>query len=54
MEQGAQPAFVPSKTAERNAIIKASISAAPGNAIAPLAASGGGGLALPALNLGGN
>lgn len=55
MEQGAQPVFVPSKTAERNAIIKASISGAPaGNGLAPLQAAGGDGIALPALNLGGN
>jgi peptidoglycan hydrolase-like protein with peptidoglycan-binding domain len=55
MEQGAQPVFVPSKTAERNAIIKASLGAAPaGNGLAPLQASGGNGLALPALNIGGN
>lgn len=54
MEQGAQPVFVPSKTAERNAIIKASISSAPVGGVAPLQTSGQGGLALPALNLGGN
>lgn len=52
MEQGAQPVFVPSKTAERNAIIKASIAAAPGGV--PAMPAVGGGLALPALNLGGN
>lgn len=54
MEQGAQPVFVPSKTAERNAIIKASITSAPVGGVAPLQTSGQGGLALPALNLGGN
>ncbi|MFK7744489.1 MAG: peptidoglycan-binding protein [Roseobacter sp.] len=53
MEQGAQPVFVPSKTQERNAIIKASISNAPLGGVAPVQAAGGG-LALPALNLGGN
>ncbi|MEM1074857.1 MAG: peptidoglycan-binding domain-containing protein [Pseudomonadota bacterium] len=52
MEQGAQPVFVPSKTAERNAIIKASIAAPV--ATAPVAAATGGGLSLPALNLGNN
>ncbi len=46
---GAQPVFVPSKTAERNAVIRASIS----GAAAPVQAAGGG-LALPALNLGNN
>ncbi|MEM9577283.1 MAG: peptidoglycan-binding domain-containing protein [Pseudomonadota bacterium] len=55
MEQGAQPVFVPSKTAERNAVIKASISAGAGGGLAPLQAAGNnGGLALPALNLGNN
>ncbi len=56
MEQGAQPVFVPSKTAERNAVIKASITGgAGGGGLAPLQASGSnGGLALPALNLGNN
>jgi len=50
MEQGgAQPVFVPSKTAERNAIIKASIAGTG----APVQAAGGG-LNLPALNLGNN
>jgi len=50
MEQGgAQPVFLPSKTAERNAVIKASIA----NGAAPVQAAGGG-LALPALNLGNN
>lgn len=47
---GAEPVFVPSKTAERNAIIQASISTAPQQA----ANSGGGGLSLPPLDLGGN
>ncbi len=50
MEQGgAQPVFVPSKTAERNAVIKASIAAG----TPPLQAAGGG-LNLPALDLGNN
>lgn len=50
MEQGgAQPVFLPSKTAERNAIIKASIA----SGAAPVQAAGGG-LNLPALNLGNN
>ncbi|WP_227268353.1 peptidoglycan-binding domain-containing protein [Roseobacter weihaiensis] len=53
MEQGAQPVFVPSKTAERNAIIKASIEA-PTGGIPPLQSAGNGGLSLPALNLGNN
>lgn len=51
MEQGAQPVFVPSKTAERNAIIKASLSNGAAVPI-PQANAGGGGLVLPAL--GGN
>ncbi len=50
MEQGAQPVFVPSKTAERNAIIKASISS--GAVPIPQANAASGGLVLPAL--GGN
>lgn len=54
MEQGAQPVFVPSKAAERNAIIKASISAAPAGATAPAQAAAGNALELPSLNLGGN
>lgn len=54
MEQGAQPVFMPSKTAERNAIIKASINALTGGVPPLQSAGGGGGLALPALNLGNN
>jgi len=50
-QSGAQPVFVPSKTAERNAIIQASISAAPQQ---QAASNGGGGLALPPLDLSGN
>lgn len=45
---GAQPVFVPSKTDERNAIIKASISGS------PVQAAGGGSLSLPPLDLGNN
>lgn len=55
MDQGAQPVFVPSKTAERNAIIRASLSDGVGGGLPPLqASSSGGGLALPALTIGGN
>lgn len=53
MDQGAQPVFVPSKAAERNAIIRASIANTGQANVAPQPAIGGG-LALPALNLGGN
>ena len=52
MEEGGQPVFVPSKAAERNAVIKASLKAAPVQA--PMQAASGGGLSLPALNIGGN
>ena len=46
---GAQPVFIPSKSAERNAIIQASIASAPQQA-----ANNAGDLALPPLDLGGN
>ena len=49
MQQGAAPVFVPSKSAERNAIIQASLS----GPVAPQQAAGGS-LSLPALNLGNN
>jgi hypothetical protein len=53
MDDGAPPAFLPSKTAERNAVIRAALSG--GNRAAPVEVRVGGsegGLALPALNLG--
>lgn len=50
MQQGAAPVFVPSKSAERNAIIQASLS----GPAAPQQAASGGGISLPALNLGNN
>lgn len=53
MEQGSQPVFLPSKAAERNAIIQASLAAAPVSN-QPVQAASGGGLSLPALNLGNN
>ncbi|MDZ7710619.1 MAG: peptidoglycan-binding domain-containing protein [Roseovarius sp.] len=53
MDNGAKPAFLPSKTVERNAVIRAALSSR--SRPAPVEAVAGGtdgGLALPALNLG--
>lgn len=52
MEHGAEPVFLPSKTAERNAIIKAALDAGTGTLAAEADGGGGGGLSLPELNLG--
>ena len=52
MDQGAEPAFLPSKTVERNTIIRGAL-AAPFGKVAPIEAyaDGDDGLALPDLSL---
>lgn len=55
MDQGAEPAFLPGKTVQRNDIIRNAISGksvAANNGTAPIQASSDAGLALPKLNLG--
>jgi len=53
MDNGASPVFLPSKTAERNAVIRAALASRSRSAPVEAVAGGeNGGLALPALNLG--